>query len=91
MKDVAFVYLNGLSLFSGFTLNGETNMSVKSKIDGETLVELFDSREFLLNVKIGEKFTSHQSGSPVTRVITSKRWNRSATNPNEYAIEILTD
>ncbi len=66
-------------------------MSVKSKIDGETLVELFDSREFLLNVKIGEKITIHQGGNQVTRVITSKRWNRSTTNPNEYAIEILTD
>ena len=64
-------------------------MSVKSKIDSDTLAEVFDTREFLLNAKIGEKLTTHQSGSPVTRVITSKRWNRSATDPNVHSIEIL--
>jgi hypothetical protein len=66
-------------------------MSVKSNIDGDELVDLFDGRDFILNVQVGDKITSHQTGSPVTRVVTSKRWNRSTSNPDEFAIEILTD
>jgi hypothetical protein len=62
-----------------------------SIVNDVEIVETFNTREFLLNAQIGDKLTSHQTGSPVTRVIVSKRWNRSTNDPNECAIEILTD
>ncbi len=61
-----------------------------SIVNDVEVAETFNSREFLLNVQVGEKLTSHQTGAPVTRVISSKRWNRNPDNPDELVIEVLT-